>query len=388
MLNAQERPGSLPPAGSNGSVTYQINAAHTGAIQLKGLTPPLAVKWSVNMGAPVSYPLIAGGTVFVLAGPDSASQVNLYALNATNGATVWGPVPIPEGSYWWAAAAYDNGVVFVVPDSSDPFGEGAMLAFDAATGGQLWSATIEGQYLFNSAPVAAYGLVFTGGAGSGGTVYAVAQTTGATVWTAGVANGNSSSPAVSTSGVYVSYVCPQTYDFNPKTGKQIWHYSGTCEGGGGDTPVLYNGSLYVRNGLTTTDNGIVLDAANGTVYGSFTSEFAPAFLGGTAFYTVNGGLAAVDISTGATEWTAAPNSGDTYSSPPIAVNSVVYIGTAAGYLEGYEAATGELVCNVNVGAPISAYEGSSYSSPLAGLGAGDEIIVVPATNLVVALGPK
>ena len=70
MLNAQERPGSLPPAGSNGSVTYQMNAAHTGAIQLKGLTPPLAVKWSVNMGAPVSYPLIAGGTVFVLAGPD------------------------------------------------------------------------------------------------------------------------------------------------------------------------------------------------------------------------------------------------------------------------------------------------------------------------------
>jgi len=388
VLRAQERSDALPSASANESVTYQINAAHTGAIRIKGLGPPLAVKWSVDLGATVSYPLIAGGQVFVLAGPSSTGQVNLYALNAETGATDWGPVLIPEGFYWWAAAAYDNGAIYVVPDTSNPFGEGAMLAFNAADGTQLWSVSLMGQYLFNSAPVARKGLVFTGGAGVGGTVYAVAESSGKTVWTAEVENGNSSSPAVSSSGVYVSYVCPQTYSFNPKTGKQNWHYGGSCEGGGGDTPVLYNDSLYVRDSAINSDNGAILDANNGTVTGYFNSEFAPAFLGSTVFYSGSAFLTAVDISTGVTEWTATPAGGDSYASPPIVVNAVVYIGTALGYLEGYQALTGAEVSSVNVGSPISAYESGNYSSPLAGLGAGEGLIVVPATNLVVALAPQ
>jgi outer membrane protein assembly factor BamB len=252
---------------------------------------------------------------------------------------------------------------------------------------QHWSVTLSGQYLFNSAPVAIDGMVYTGGAGSGGTVYAVEASSGQTVWTAGVANGNSSSPAVASSGVYVSYVCPQTYSFNPLTGAQNWNFSGPCEGGGGDTPVLYNGSLYVRDSEINSENGVILTASNGTVTGYFNSEFAPAFLGSTAFYTESATLTAVDISTGVTEWTASPSAGDSYASPPIVVNNVVYIGTVAGYLEGYNGITGANVSSVSVGAPISAYETDNYSSPLAGLGAGEGMIVVPASNLVVALAP-
>jgi len=370
------------------SVTYQINPAHTGAIQVKGLTPPLTVKWTVDLGAPVSYPLIACGKVFVLAGSSSTGQVNLYALNAETGATDWGPLLIPEGAYWWAAAAYDNGAIYVVPDTSSPFGEGTMLAFDAADGQQLWSVTLSGQYLFNSAPTAVNGLVYTGGAGEGGTVYAVAESNGETVWTAGVANGDSSSPAVSPSGVYVSYVCPQTYRLNPRTGTQVWNYSGPCEGGGGDTPVLYNGSLYVRDSMINNYSGAILNASNGTLIGFFNSAFAPAFWESSAFYTESGTLTAVNISTHLPEWTAAPSSGDSYASPPIVVNNVVYVGTAGGYLEGYNALTGANISTVNVGSPISAYEYGNYSSPLAGLGAGEGLIVVPASNMVVALAPE
>lgn len=368
------------------SVTYQINPAHTGAVQIKGLNPPLVVKWSVNLGAPVSYPLIASGRVFVLAGPDSLSHVNLYALDGKTGAIVWGPVLIPEGAFSWAAAAYDQGSIFVVPDESNPFGEGAMFAFDASTGNQLWSATLSGQYLFSSPPTAVGGRVYTGGAGSGGTVYAVDETDGKTLWTASVANGDNSSPAVTSTGVYVSYVCPQTYRFNPTTGAQIWHYSGPCEGGGGATPVLYGGSLYVRDSLVNSDNGVILNATSGIVTGYFNSQFAPAFAAGTAFYTESNSLTAVKISSGATQWTAVPSNGDSYASPPIVVNQVVYVGTAAGNLEGYNTLTGAKVFTVNVGAPISAYDSFGFSSPLSGLGAGGGLIVVPASNLVVALG--
>src|SRR5271155_2165320 len=103
---AQEQihqPASSPSCG--GSVTYQINPAHTGAIQLAGLDPPLTVKWSVDLGAALSYPLIACGKVFVLVGPNNFDQVNLYALDAETGATIWWyPLMTPAGGAGAAAA--------------------------------------------------------------------------------------------------------------------------------------------------------------------------------------------------------------------------------------------------------------------------------------------
>lgn len=377
------RPNSIASTGE--SVTYQINPTHTGAIQIKGLLPPLSLKWSVDLGAPVSYPLIAAGRVFVLAGPDHLSNVNLYALDAATGAIVWGPVLIPEGTTWWAAAAYENGKVFVVPDSSSPFGEGAMLAFNGTTGAQLWSVTLSGQSLFNSPPTALGGLVYTSGTGAGGTLYAVEESNGSTLWTASVENGTSSSPVVTSTGVYVSYVCPQVYEFSPTSGAQIWHFNGPCNGQGGATPALFKGSLFVRDSLINGNTGAILKASNGTVTGYFNSQFAPAFLGTTVIYTQIGTLTAVNLTTGATEWTAVPSSGDTFSSPPIVVNNVVYIGTALGNLEGFNVQSGASVLTMNMGAPIAAYDADSYTTPLSGLGAGDGMIVVPASNLVVAL---
>src|SRR5205807_5722973 len=76
------------------AVTYQINAHHTGTILTPNLLPPLKVKWSIDMGATIGYPLIAEGKVFVIAGPDSAGKVNLYGLDAASGNTLWGPVLI------------------------------------------------------------------------------------------------------------------------------------------------------------------------------------------------------------------------------------------------------------------------------------------------------
>lgn len=71
-----------------------------------------------------------------------------------------------------------------------------MTAFDAATGSINWSTSLPGQFSFSSAPTAADGMVFTGGAGGGGTVYGVSQSTGTVVWTGSVENGDDSSPAV------------------------------------------------------------------------------------------------------------------------------------------------------------------------------------------------
>jgi outer membrane protein assembly factor BamB len=368
------------------AVTYQINPTHTGAIQTKGLQPPLAIRWSVDLHATVGYALIAEGKVFVLAGDSNAGTVNLYALDGSTGATVWGPILIPEGAYWWAAAAYENGTVFVVPDSVQGFNAGAIYAFNASNGTPLWTATLPGQYLYNSAPTALGGGVFTGGAGVGGTVYAVRESDGSVAWTASVENGDDSSPIVTASGLYVSYVCPQVYRFNPRTGAQIWNNNPGCEGGGGSTPSLYNGSLYVLDSLIEPDyNGLILNAATGATTGYFNSQATPAFYEGGGVYVESNLVTAFNAQTGATLWSATPASGDSYASPAIIVNGVVYVGTSEGNLLGYAGRTGKVVEQINVGAGIAAFDSGNYTNPLPGLSAAEGLLVVPAGDLVVAL---
>jgi len=367
------------------AVTYQINAHHTGAIATPKLLPPLRTKWSVDLGATVSYPLIAEGKVFVIAGPDSNGHVNLYALDGSTGATLWGPVQIPEGAYWWAAAVYDNGTVYVVPNTLSGLSGGEVIAYSAANGNELWTANLPGQYFFTAPPAVGNGFVYTGGAGTGGTVYAVKESDGTVAWTASVMNGDNSSPVVTPGGIYVSYVCPQTYKFNATTGKQIWHYSGPCEGGGGATPVYYNGLLYVRDWAGSYGhNGHILSTAKGLLVGNFDADFAPALANKTAFYVQSSALKAVDTTTGNTIWSATPANGS-YSTPPIYVNGILYVGTSTGYLLGYHWNTGKSALSMNLGYAISASETGSVATPQSGLGAGQSMLVVPASTHLIAL---
>jgi outer membrane protein assembly factor BamB len=371
---------------SDAAVTYQINVKHTGAKATPGVSPPLTIQWSKDLGATVGYPLIAGGKVFVIAGDSSMGKVDLYSLDLLTGTTLWGPILIPQDAYWWAAAAYDNGKVFVVPNTTSGVSNGVMYAFDANTGTALWTTILPGQYFFTAPPAALNGIVYTSGAGGGGTVYAVRESDGTVLWTAGVANGDNSSPVVTGTGVYVSYVCPQTYKFAPRTGALIWHYSGPCEGGGGATPVLYNGLLYVRDWSSSLGhNGDILNATTGAVVGSFDASFIPAFINKTAFYVQASGIKAVNTTSGTNVWNAVPPSGSSYSTPPIVVDGVVYVGTDAGKLLGYRSATGKNVVSVDMGSPISAAETGSVGSPESGLAAADGFLLVPASTHLVAL---
>jgi len=355
------------------SFTFQITPTHTGEAITKGLKPPLKVKWSVGLGGAASYPIIVGGKVFVIGG---STGTTVYALSAKDGHTIWSQ-SAPSGWGNWIGIAYQNDTIFAVPSGAN--GAGAMAAYAAKDGHQVWTTTLTNQYVYSSPPTALNGMVYTGGAGSGGTVYTVSQKDGTVVWTGSVENGDDSSPAVTSTGVYVSYVCPQSYRFDPTTGSQIWHFNGQCEGGGGATPVLYRGLLYVRDLYNYSTDTITLKASDGTYVGGLNSAFAPAFRGGTGFYTETNSLAAVQLSNGKTLWSVGPPSGDSFSCSPIVVNKIVYVGTAAGYLLGYDVAKGTNVVSMNMGYGISG--GGQY----AGLGAGEGLLVVPATNEVIAL---
>jgi outer membrane protein assembly factor BamB len=359
-------PGSATPTAAAQSVSYQIDAAHTVGLSYPVLTPPLRQRWARDLGRRVSYPLVAGTQAYVAVGDVGGST--LYAVDLQTGADVWGPLPLGSS---WAALAYDNGQIFVIDRN------GIERALDAQTGAQRWIIQLPNQYMFSSPPSARAGIVYTGGAGSGGTIYAVRESDGALLWTVPVANGDHSSPAVDAAGVYVGYPC-QTYDLDPQTGQVLWHRNTGCSGGGGRTPALYNGRVYDR------ENGVVLDAATGALLGSIGASVAPAFAGNRGFYRTGGTLQAIDLATSAVLWSFAGDGALT--SAPIVVNDTVYIGSGGSRLYGLDAATGAVRYTGTLPAPVEAPDEHNQFE-LTGLSAGSGTLLVPAGTWLVAFTP-
>jgi outer membrane protein assembly factor BamB len=349
------------------AVAYQINAAHDGSIQLPSFALPLKQRWSIDLGQPISYPLIAGGKVYVITPSSSAAAGSrLYALDAVTGAIAWGPIDIGGSS-----AAYDDGRVFVVNYS------GLLLAFDASSGAQLWSRQLAGQYAFSASPTARQGIVFVGGAGSGGTLYAVDEVTGSVIWTRAVANGDKSSPALSDDGgVYVTYACGVAYRFDRNSGRQDWVHTTGCSGGGGSTPVYVGQRVYARDAAT---GNRILDSRTGADVGQFSAGPAPAFDNGRGFFLNGGTLEARDAQTNTVLWSFGGDG--KLTTAPIVVNRNVYVGSSAGMIYALDPATGAVLWNTNVGAGIAAAD--EYT----GLNAGEGLLVVPAGSRLVAYEP-
>ena len=221
---------------------------------------------------------------------------------------------------------------------------------------------------------AANGYVYAGGAGSGGTLYALDQATGAIAWTQPVQNGDNSTPAVTADGVYVTYPC-WTYDFRPATGESIWNSNTGCEGGGGATPVVADQYVYSPNGTSGYD-GTTYNALSGAQLGTYSAD-SPGALAGTMGYFLQGGtLRRIDVPGINAEWSF---TGDgQLSGAPIAVNQYVFIGSSSGNLYALDGATGQQAWQVTLPAPVA----SQFVLPLSGLAAGDGLLVVPAGTKV------
>jgi outer membrane protein assembly factor BamB len=345
------------PAGPGQAVAYQIDPAHTGS-QFDIVSPPLTQRWSRDLGSSVSYPLIAGGKVFVVAG------AHLYGLNGANGATVWGPIEI--GGY--PGIAYESGRVFAINSA------GLLRGFDAATGSQVWTRQLQGQS-FSSAPTAVGGTVFVN---SYSTLYAVSAQDGTVKWSGPFIGSEHSSPAVTATAVYVTDSC-EALALSPSNGSEIWHTRSSCGGSFGTTPVFYNSRVYIRN----NDIGnVALDSGTGIPVAEIPTGPAPAFHGSTGYFLNVSTLEARDIRSGTLIWSF---TGDgTLSSAPIVINGMVYIGSTSGKLYAVTENSGTNVWTGTVGAAVNRPDERNISDPLTGLGAGEGLIVVPASNLVVA----
>ncbi len=124
------------------------------------------------------------------------------------------------------------------------------------TGAQLWSRQLSGQS-FTSPPTAMGGTVYVNGFP---TLYAVSTQDGTIIWSAPNAGGEHSSPAVTTTAVYVSRACDGRSRCHHLQAAQFGITTSSCFGAGGRTPVFYNSRVYIRN----NDIGnVALDAGTG-----------------------------------------------------------------------------------------------------------------------------
>lgn len=355
---------------------YQINEAHTGAINVSGVLPPLKQKWSRNFGQDMSYPLVVDGKVFVTVRYASVFGTELYALNAADGATLWS-YPL-GGSASWSASCYENGRVFALNNS------GLLRAFDGDTGSVIWSRQLSGTN-FTSAPTVFQGVIYIGGSSSG-TAHAVSAETGTVLWSKTVGAGNTTA-AVTPDGVYLSYSCIDFSRLNPADGSLIWRNYGACGSGTGRAPAIYNGRAYVRTPSYSLDQRYFIP--EGGYAGDFISKSAPAFSGNTGFF-LNGNrfgpppgvLEAHDLTTNAVLWSFIGDG--LLQSAILVVNDFVYIGSGSGKLYALKASTGEEVWSTTAGTSIPVFNEQTSTQPMTGFAAGDGILVVPTKTTLVA----
>ncbi|MGD0192061.1 MAG: PQQ-binding-like beta-propeller repeat protein [Rhizomicrobium sp.] len=373
-LSLAERVAAAEPA----AVAYQIDAAHSGQTTQKGFKGKLKPLWTQTLGGSPSYPLIAGGYVYVTAAASDGSGTVLFALKKKKGQIAW-QQPIGD-TYHWSAIAYDGGQVFAVNST------GLLAAYNSVTGAQNWSAQMPDIYSGASPPTAIDGVVYVGGYEN--FIYAVDETTGSVLWQANVSYGGGqiSSPATDGTSVFVSYPC-QYYAFSASNGQQLWEDNEGCNGGGGATPALYNGQVFIRD---QSSKNRIASAGTGQISGTFPGVNAPAFVTENSdadVVSLNGStLTSTDASTQATLWTFAGDG--TLSSAPIVVSGYVIEGSGSGDLYVVNAATGKLVSSRNIGVAVPSPEEGYYGAPLTGLAAGMGMLVVPAGNEVFAFTLK
>ena len=197
-------------------------------------------------------------------------------------------------------------------------------------------------------------------------------------------NGDTSSPALSWDGVFLSYPC-QVYKLDLFTGSVLWHYAGPCEGGGGKTAAYAGGSVYVRDPSETTPVGTIYDAMTGATVGSFGGNNwmpIPALGTSAGYFSAAGTLRGQDLLGKSVAWSFAGDG--QLSSAPILIDDVVIVGSASGKVYALDAVSGSETWVGSAGAAIPAPDEQNVSQPLTGLGAGEGYLVVPAGSTLTA----
>ncbi len=225
---------------------YAINATNGKTVWT---TPPFA-----GFATVPSSPTVADGVVYIGAegafGWDirpgtSISQIcyGVYALNATSGAQLW---KYNIGYSGGASPVVVGGVVYYVPEENNLF------ALNATSGAEIWNYSAPmgnpsqgNPYNVNvdSYPAVVDGIVYLGS--DEGNVYAFNAASGTILWNYTIGKGALSTPNVADGVLHVGSSDDNIYALNATNGVELWSYPTS---GAVDSPAVINGVLYVGGG--------------------------------------------------------------------------------------------------------------------------------------------
>jgi outer membrane protein assembly factor BamB len=362
-----------PPAGAQ-ATAFQADPAHTGFVPRGGPSPPLRRAWTHRLPAQSSYPVIAEGKVFVVAGKAHGRGAQVLALSARTGRRVWRR---DLGRYGGGNPAYDQGRLYVVRGT--PLDNG-LRAFSAADGRLLWQTGLGTSF---SPPVATGGEVYLA---TGSSLRAFRGSDGAPLWHV---VGPDQGVAVENGMVYAETGCASLGAFSADTGRALWEAQRSCPRDATESFAVHDGRLYVY-GLFDVPPEDVYDAATGALVGGIRTDYAPAFAGRIGVFAnarlpgehllFGHTLVARSLPNGRRRWRFR---GDGYlDTAPLIVGRTVYVGSGSGRLYALSLPRGRVLSRTELGRPILA--SGEGGGQLSGLAAGQGLLVVPAFQRLVA----
>ncbi len=256
--------------------------------------PPYSLAWTSTvlprLNSLYSYPVVGAGMVFA-----PGQGRSLTALDLLTGQQVWKkdlgtPNEWPPGT-----PAYGDGLVFIGNRNS------YVMALDAFTGEERWRFDLQ-QHGDPTPPVYQNGRVYIGADGSGATVWALDANTGQPIWSAG-AWSTLKALAVGGGRVYSAAYGPRIYAWDQTTGQRLWFVDESAGYSGGDEyHITYADEVLLVGPSKSSGNTIsAYNAATGQKLWTTTGN-PPAVRGSTVYVHNGTTLRALDLHTGAEQW--------------------------------------------------------------------------------------
>jgi outer membrane protein assembly factor BamB len=174
--------------------------------------------------------------------------------------------------------------------------------------------------------------------------------------------------------VYEAEACDQVSALNVITGGLQWYISGDCTGGGGTTPAVAGGRIWVRD---WAEGNIIVDL-NGKSLGSFAVDVPPSIHGSLAFYLRSQTLTAVDVDSNVIKWSFAGDNKLCTSAVIAGGGGQVFVGSSAGNVYELDESTGAQKSVDIAGTAVSA------GGDTMGMALAQNHLLVPVSNDLVA----
>ena len=290
----------------------------------------LALAWQTTVDNWASSPVVANGLLYI-----GTRDGHVLALDAVTGVQRWSAA---TAASIMSTPAVSDGTVYVTSNDRK------LYAFDAATGALRWASVTDAT--INASPVAANGLVYV--TADSGTLFAFKARNGILAWEAAhdfLSPG--STPAAAGGMVYAMSDQDVVFGFDGASGALKWVSGHVTVGHAVGSPAIMDGVVYI-----SSDRGIgAFDALTGATLwsdgvgpgkGSLAAAKGAIYMG-----TEDHVLWNVDAKTGAI--VRASFAASSMDCSPAVANGVLYIGDDSGTVSAYRAKSGKLLWSASTG---------------------------------------